>query len=88
MRDPAALIGATARRPRQESLPQLFVMSAAQQPSQRGRVALTKGACMTEQNRTILVTGASGGIGTALCTRLAHAGHSLILAARDETRLG
>ena len=42
---------------------------------------------MTDQKRTILVTGASGGIGRAVCTRLAQAGHSLILAARDETRL-
>jgi 3-oxoacyl-[acyl-carrier protein] reductase len=42
---------------------------------------------MTDQNRAILVTGASGGIGRAVCTRLAQAGHSLVLAARDETRL-
>ena len=42
---------------------------------------------MTDQNRVILVTGASGGIGRAVCTRLAQAGHSLVLAARDETRL-
>jgi 3-oxoacyl-[acyl-carrier protein] reductase len=38
-------------------------------------------------SRTILVTGASGGIGTALCERLAAAGHRLILTARDEVRL-
>jgi 3-oxoacyl-[acyl-carrier protein] reductase len=37
--------------------------------------------------RTILVTGATGGIGRAVCERLAGAGCSLILAARDETRL-
>jgi 3-oxoacyl-[acyl-carrier protein] reductase len=37
--------------------------------------------------RTILVTGATGGIGTPLCERLATAGHSLILAAREATRL-
>lgn len=42
---------------------------------------------MTAQNRAILVTGASGGIGRAVCSRLAQAGHSLVLAARDETRL-
>ncbi len=34
-----------------------------------------------------LVTGASGGIGTAVCERLAGSGHTLILAARDESRL-
>lgn len=34
-----------------------------------------------------LVTGASGGIGTAVCNRLASSGHRLILAARDATRL-
>jgi 3-oxoacyl-[acyl-carrier protein] reductase len=49
--------------------------------------ALTKEVRMADQNRTILVTGASGGIGRAVCTRLARAGHSLVLAARDETRL-
>ena len=42
---------------------------------------------MTDKNQAILVTGASGGIGRAVCTRLAHAGHSLVLAARDEIRL-
>jgi 3-oxoacyl-[acyl-carrier protein] reductase len=34
-----------------------------------------------------LVTGASGGIGTAVCGRLAGSGHRLILAARDASRL-
>jgi 3-oxoacyl-[acyl-carrier protein] reductase len=37
--------------------------------------------------RTILVTGATGGIGRAVCARLAGAGCSLVLAARDETKL-
>jgi 3-oxoacyl-[acyl-carrier protein] reductase len=45
-----------------------------------------KGTDMTGK-RTILVTGATGGIGTPLCERLAKAGHSLILAARDPGRL-
>ncbi len=34
-----------------------------------------------------LVTGASGGIGTAVCSRLAGGGHNLILAARNAVRL-
>lgn len=41
---------------------------------------------MTKQ-KTILVTGATGGIGRALCTKLAQSGYSLILAARDEQKL-
>lgn len=39
------------------------------------------------QSKTILVTGATGGIGRALCVKLAQSGYSLILAARDETKL-
>ena len=36
----------------------------------------------------ILLTGASGGIGTALATAFADAGHTLVLQGRDERRLG
>ena len=38
-------------------------------------------------HRTILVTGATGGIGAPLCADFAKAGHSLILAARGADRL-
>jgi len=37
--------------------------------------------------RTMLVTGATGGIGLAVCERLTQAGHTLLLAARDAARL-
>jgi len=42
---------------------------------------------MTTRNKTILVTGATGGIGRALCTKLAQSGYSLVLAARDQQKL-
>jgi 3-oxoacyl-[acyl-carrier protein] reductase len=42
---------------------------------------------MSQTERTILVTGATGGIGQAVCTRLANAGHALVLAARDGAKL-
>ncbi|MGJ7497911.1 SDR family oxidoreductase [Variovorax sp. RT4R15] len=38
-------------------------------------------------SKTILVTGATGGIGLAVCNRLAKAGNSLVLAARDSAKL-
>jgi 3-oxoacyl-[acyl-carrier protein] reductase len=42
---------------------------------------------MTSQNKTILVTGATGGIGRPLCHHLAKSGYSLVLAARDTKKL-
>jgi 3-oxoacyl-[acyl-carrier protein] reductase len=42
---------------------------------------------MGTDNRSVLVTGASGGIGRAVCVRLARSGRALVLAARDEGRL-
>jgi 3-oxoacyl-[acyl-carrier protein] reductase len=42
---------------------------------------------MNNDSRSVLVTGASGGIGRAVCARLAQSGRALVLAARDEGRL-
>lgn len=42
---------------------------------------------MTGDVKTILITGATGGIGRAVCRRLAAGGQQLILAARNQERL-
>lgn len=42
---------------------------------------------MGGQVGTILVTGATGGIGQAVCARLIEAGYSLVVAARDSAKL-
>jgi 3-oxoacyl-[acyl-carrier protein] reductase len=43
---------------------------------------------MTEERKTILVTGATGGIGSAVCNQLAKANYSLVCVARDVVKLG
>jgi 3-oxoacyl-[acyl-carrier protein] reductase len=42
---------------------------------------------MSSNPKRTLVTGATGGVGLAVCARLARSGHSLLLAARDASRL-
>lgn len=42
---------------------------------------------MAETAKTVLVTGATGGIGVAVCHRLAEAGDNLVLAARNLAKL-
>ncbi len=42
---------------------------------------------MAQVPRHFLITGATGGIGSAVCERLARSGHTLLLAARDTGRL-
>jgi len=42
---------------------------------------------VSAETKTILVTGATGGIGRAVCARLAQSGHALVLASRDLGKL-
>lgn len=42
---------------------------------------------MNQTGKRVLVTGATGGIGGALCAELANRGYSLVLAARNEDKL-
>ena len=42
---------------------------------------------MASLTKTVLITGATGGIGLAVCRRLAKAGHAIVLAARGEAKL-
>jgi len=58
-----------------------MVIGVPLQPSATGPIA------MHAPPRTILVTGATGGIGLAVCDRLSKGGASLLLAARDGPKL-
>ncbi len=42
---------------------------------------------MAGAGKTVLLTGATGGIGSAVSRRLAKSGYSVLLAARDEAKL-
>ncbi|MEO8133410.1 MAG: SDR family oxidoreductase [Betaproteobacteria bacterium] len=42
---------------------------------------------MSKVSKTVLMTGATGGIGLAVCKRLAESGYSLLVCARDSARL-
>src|SRR5215469_7060422 len=42
---------------------------------------------MSSERPTVLITGASSGIGAIYADRFAHRGHDLVLVARDESRM-